>query len=143
MTSCARLLGPGAVKPYQSILIRIRSPPRSSSGICSLSPRRSEIVLRLPARKHFQGTVSAAVGGGAWERSQETVAETENVVPCVYAVGDFDRTMAESGRRKAVEVAAAAAMTVVLGVGNRVLYKLALVPLKRYPFFLAQLATFG
>ncbi|KAK3032384.1 hypothetical protein RJ639_037102, partial [Escallonia herrerae] len=42
-----------------------------------------------------------------------------------------------------VEVLAAAAVTVVLGVGNRVLYKLALVPLKRYPFFLAQLATFG
>ncbi|PWA84855.1 hypothetical protein CTI12_AA155730 [Artemisia annua] len=30
-----------------------------------------------------------------------------------------------------------------LGVGNRVLYKLALVPLNKYPFFLAQLATFG
>lgn len=42
-----------------------------------------------------------------------------------------------------VEVVIAAAVTVVLGVGNRVLYKLALVPLKHYPFFLAQLATFG
>lgn len=41
------------------------------------------------------------------------------------------------------EVAVAAVVTVVLGVGNRVLYKLALVPLKHYPFFLAQLATFG
>ncbi|KAL1808689.1 hypothetical protein ACET3Z_025679 [Daucus carota] len=41
------------------------------------------------------------------------------------------------------EVVAAAAVTVALGVGNRVLYKLALVPLKHYPFFLAQLATFG
>ncbi|GAB2258933.1 hypothetical protein Droror1_Dr00015093 [Drosera rotundifolia] len=42
-----------------------------------------------------------------------------------------------------VEIMVAAAATVVLGVGNRVLYKLALVPLKQYPFFLAQLATFG
>ncbi|KAI3857920.1 hypothetical protein MKW98_011186 [Papaver atlanticum] len=42
-----------------------------------------------------------------------------------------------------VEVMLAAAATVILGVGNRVLYKLALVPLKQYPFFLAQLATFG
>lgn len=49
---------------------------------------------------------------------------------------------AESDRRRGKLVAAAAA-TVVLGVGNRVLYKLALVPLKQYPFFLAQLATFG
>ncbi|EPS69263.1 hypothetical protein M569_05507, partial [Genlisea aurea] len=41
------------------------------------------------------------------------------------------------------EVIVAAATTVLLGVGNRVLYKLALVPLKHYPFFLAQLATVG
>ncbi|GMY33935.1 protein CLT3, chloroplastic [Fagus crenata] len=44
---------------------------------------------------------------------------------------------------RTVKVMVAAAITVVLGVGNRVLYKLTLVPLKRYPFFLAQLATFG
>ncbi|GKV33071.1 hypothetical protein SLEP1_g41618 [Rubroshorea leprosula] len=46
-------------------------------------------------------------------------------------------------RKRTVEVAIAATATVVLGVGNRVLYKLALVPLKHYPFFLAQLATFA
>lgn len=34
-------------------------------------------------------------------------------------------------------------VTVVLAVANRVLYKLALVPMKEYPFFLAQLTTFG
>jgi hypothetical protein len=32
---------------------------------------------------------------------------------------------------------------VVLAVMNRVLYKLALVPMKDYPFFLAQVLTFG
>ncbi|XP_035830620.1 protein CLT1, chloroplastic isoform X3 [Helianthus annuus] len=46
-------------------------------------------------------------------------------------------------RRRRAEVAVAAVATMGLGVGNRVLYKLALVPLKQYPFFLAQLATFG
>ncbi|XP_044510630.1 protein CLT2, chloroplastic [Mangifera indica] len=35
------------------------------------------------------------------------------------------------------------AVTVTLAVANRVLYKLALVPMKQYPFFLAQLTTFG
>ncbi|KAJ1298355.1 hypothetical protein BS78_01G446300 [Paspalum vaginatum] len=40
-------------------------------------------------------------------------------------------------------IAAAAVATVVLAVMNRVLYKLALVPMKDYPFFLAQLTTFG
>ncbi|KAI3725620.1 hypothetical protein L1987_65411 [Smallanthus sonchifolius] len=34
-------------------------------------------------------------------------------------------------------------VTLVLAVGNRVLYKLALVPMKEYPFFLAQVNTFG
>ncbi|CAI9095004.1 OLC1v1030854C2 [Oldenlandia corymbosa var. corymbosa] len=34
-------------------------------------------------------------------------------------------------------------VTLVLAVANRVLYKLALVPMKEYPFFLAQLTTFG
>ncbi|XP_020584954.1 protein CLT2, chloroplastic [Phalaenopsis equestris] len=38
---------------------------------------------------------------------------------------------------------AAAAVTVFLAVANRVLYKLALVPMKQYPFFLAQITTFG
>ncbi|KAL5844520.1 hypothetical protein ACOSQ3_010573 [Xanthoceras sorbifolium] len=35
------------------------------------------------------------------------------------------------------------AITVTLAIANRVLYKLALVPMKQYPFFLAQFTTFG
>ncbi|CAK7347284.1 unnamed protein product [Dovyalis caffra] len=35
------------------------------------------------------------------------------------------------------------AITVLLAIANRVLYKLALVPMKEYPFFLAQFTTFG
>lgn len=61
---------------------------------------------------------------------------------CSYTVGDQKNVMVEAGDRT-VEVLVAAGVTVVLGVGNRVLYKLALVPLKHYPFFLAQLATLG
>lgn len=89
------------------------------------------------------------VGGGAWVTSDDVGGREEKVGPCSYAVED--RRVAEDGgsdavvgsRNRVVEVAAAAVATVVLGVGNRVLYKLALVPLKHYPFFLAQLATFG
>ncbi|XP_057490256.1 protein CLT2, chloroplastic-like [Actinidia eriantha] len=40
-------------------------------------------------------------------------------------------------------IVAFSAITVVLAVANRVLYKLALVPMKEYPFFLAQVTTFG
>ncbi|CAN0910640.1 Protein CLT2, chloroplastic [Linum grandiflorum] len=40
-------------------------------------------------------------------------------------------------------VVASSAATIALAVANRVLYKLALVPMKDYPFFLAQFTTFG
>jgi hypothetical protein len=47
------------------------------------------------------------------------------------------------GRGAGMEVALASAAVVAMGTGNRVLYKLALVPLREYPFFLAQFATVG
>ncbi|XP_040990971.1 protein CLT1, chloroplastic-like [Juglans microcarpa x Juglans regia] len=88
------------------------------------------------------GAEIAAVGGGSGGDRRDV------------RVGDLaeksrseDQRVEEDGdsasRDRTVKVAVAAASTVVLGVGNRVLYKLALVPLKHYPFFLAQLATFG
>lgn len=40
-------------------------------------------------------------------------------------------------------VVVCSAVTVGLAIANRVLYKLALVPMKEFPFFLAQLTTFG
>ncbi|KAK4434254.1 protein CLT2, chloroplastic [Sesamum alatum] len=42
-----------------------------------------------------------------------------------------------------IAVVACSAVTVGLAIANRVLYKLALVPMKEFPFFLAQLTTFG
>jgi len=85
-------------------------------------------------------TVVAAAGDGGSRRRKEKVG------PCNYAVEDGsvgnDDVAGRSGN-KVAEVAVAAAATVVMGVGNRVLYKLALIPLKQYPFFLAQLSTFG
>ncbi|GAB4849487.1 hypothetical protein Ancab_004281 [Ancistrocladus abbreviatus] len=65
--------------------------------------------------------------------------------PCASDGGKFQHLVANKrgDSCQTVEVVIALALTVVLGVGNRVLYKLALVPLKQYPCFLAQLATFG
>ncbi|CAA6662993.1 unnamed protein product [Spirodela intermedia] len=42
-----------------------------------------------------------------------------------------------------MRIVAGSAITVVLAVANRVLYKLALTPMKEFPFFLAQMTTFG
>ncbi|KAF7815615.1 protein CLT1, chloroplastic [Senna tora] len=140
--------------------VHLRHPKKMADGICGVhfsnAPQRSGVVLRSSRI----WLVEAVGPGGAWERSG--LGESEKVGPCSYAVGDKQQVggfAADGGRsdgvgigavvndrrrvNRTVEVAVAAVVTVVFGVGNRVLYKLALVPLKHYPFFLAQLATFG
>ncbi|KAB2050344.1 hypothetical protein ES319_A13G239200v1 [Gossypium barbadense] len=111
-------------RPYNNII-------QSSFGIALRSRKcwRVEATVRSAGRSEGgDGTKKAGPGQGPG--------------PCSYSVED--RTVeVDSKRDRTVAVAVAVAVTVVLGVGNRVLYKLALVPLKHYPFFLAQLATFG
>lgn len=77
-----------------------------------------------------------ALGEVAEESIFKEEKEEEKRIHNGCTSGDYERD-------RKVEIMLAASATVVLGVGNRVLYKLALVPLKHYPFFLAQLATFG
>ncbi|KAF5937016.1 hypothetical protein HYC85_024522 [Camellia sinensis] len=119
-----------------------------------VTDRRRGIVLRSSSRRRWvmEAVGLRSDGGGG-------VEEEKKIRPCSYAVGDqravgnlvggggSGEVVAEAGGGvegdRTVEVLVAAGVTVVLGVGNRVLYKLALVPLKHYPFFLAQLATFG
>ncbi|XP_012838846.1 PREDICTED: crt homolog 1-like [Erythranthe guttata] len=48
----------------------------------------------------------------------------------------------DANKRK-LSIVVCSAVTVSLAIANRVLYKLALVPMKEFPFFLAQLTTFG
>ncbi|QCE01577.1 Chloroquine-resistance transporter-like [Vigna unguiculata] len=119
-----------------------RAQLRRPAGVSGL---RYSYCIRRPMRLVAAG---ATAGGGAWVTFASGGRE-EKVGACSYAVEDRKvavdggRESVEGSGKRAAEVAAAAAATVVLGVGNRVLYKLALVPLKQYPFFLAQLATFG
>ncbi|KAM3740468.1 hypothetical protein ACB098_08G101000 [Castanea mollissima] len=138
---------------------------RLPQNYCSNSnhhQQRSRMVLR--SRK----IIRAAAVGPCGDGEDKAAAAAAAAGPCAYAVEDLssltteesesdqDRTAEmeskeENGEKKnkkmeqsqTVKVAVAAAVTVVMGVGNRVMYKLALVPLKQYPFFLAQLATFG
>ncbi|XP_029125519.1 protein CLT3, chloroplastic isoform X2 [Cajanus cajan] len=124
----------GAASSHCQLRLRLRCPPRTAAVRYGHSPKWPGIALRMPPPP---GTAKC---GGAWERSG--VGEGERAGRCPCAVGE----LAESGRERrnrSAEVVVAAAVTVVMGAGNRVLYKLALVPLKNYPFFLAQLATFG
>lgn len=110
-------------------------------GIVLTTSRRRWLIEAVPPVERFEDD-----GGEEKRKLISTV--------CSYAlqdkqdvVGDEDAESVENvdrdWRRRRTEVAVAAVVTMALGVGNRVLYKLALVPLKKYPFFLAQLATFG
>ena len=124
------------------------------SRLCGVGMnRRKGIVLRgrrlvvAEAEAMGRGGVRVRSDGGGEERMEKwsygsedrrrgdlVVVEEKEDVGCASGGCEGDRRM---------KVVIAAAFTVVLGVGNRVLYKLALVPLKHYPFFLAQLATVG
>lgn len=129
-------------------------------------PRRLSVILQMDRpRLQFRGgvgvggqgvlqsrnwVIEAAVGStrvrGLRSTGEEEVKRKVQPPNCCAYDHEHQEAVAveksKDGDRR-VEVVVAAATTVVLGVGNRVLYKLALVPLKQYPFFLAQLATFG
>lgn len=104
--------------------------------------RRRGIVLR--SKLCVIKAVGPAGDGETFgsERGDSEVEKNDKARRCCsYGAQDVQEITREKNRT--AEVIVAASVTVVLGVGNRVLYKLALVPLKHYPFFLAQLATFG
>ncbi|OMO72838.1 hypothetical protein CCACVL1_17565 [Corchorus capsularis] len=147
MKSCYRRLTVGPTIPVQPPKLKPTvpcipiTPPRFD-----MNQRPVGIGLRLREcwRVEAVGPIGRSEGGDGAKKAGAGAGPG----PCSYSVGDQrvgDRTVeiGREERNRAVEVAVAAGVTVVLGVGNRVLYKLALVPLKHYPFFLAQLATFG
>ncbi|XP_057754312.1 protein CLT1, chloroplastic-like isoform X3 [Arachis stenosperma] len=146
MTSlCLKILPGGGTSSTGDVRFWQR---RRLSAICEVpyvhsSPGRPGIVLRQP-KQWRRWVAEKASHSGASECSRVQSSDGEKAGPMSsYAVGEFTAEDDRTIMNQAAKVVAAAAVTVVMGVGNRVLYKLALVPLKQYPFFLAQLATFG
>ncbi|XP_044482591.1 protein CLT1, chloroplastic isoform X1 [Mangifera indica] len=131
--------GPSA---SHTTIFESRKPTRTAVNLCLLRDQRNHRPWLVLKSLKQRSNSHAAWLGGVWERSEgeEAVVEKKKAGTWSYAV-EKRRSSDENSRK--VEVVVAAAVTVVLGVGNRVLYKLALVPLKHYPFFLAQLATLG
>ncbi|KAL4283360.1 hypothetical protein GQ457_16G006970 [Hibiscus cannabinus] len=143
MTSCFRRLTAGPATPDVPVQQQ-KFQPTVQIPAFPLQPynnnqRSLRIALPLRSREYWRvEAVGRSEGGDGAKKAG--VGPGPGPGPCSYSLGD--QTTGRERNRK-VEVVVAAAVTVVLGVGNRVLYKLALVPLKHYPFFLAQLATFG
>ncbi|XAR60301.1 hypothetical protein NMG60_11033613 [Bertholletia excelsa] len=142
MSACyRRLTKPAPAVTHHSIQRRCIAPAKITLPPPIGADRWPGIDLRWSRRQLVMPAIGAVGGGREREKS---------IGRCSYALGDQTATgdLSQKGemsgeRDRTVKVLVAALATVILGVGNRVLYKLALVPLKRYPFFLAQLATFG
>ncbi|XP_042463126.1 protein CLT1, chloroplastic-like [Zingiber officinale] len=139
MFSCYRRLSAPSIPPPSDLRIRFSrlQPVSVRSALCDGVPR----TLRVEVSSRFSEPVVARFqdgGGLSFLRVRSPSAKGIDAIGDVLGELEVDRR-----RRKTAELVAAAVVTVVLGTGNRVLYKLALVPLKEYPFFLAQFATFG
>ncbi|PKA49820.1 hypothetical protein AXF42_Ash004362 [Apostasia shenzhenica] len=124
-----------------SIFRPISSPHRilySAEYPFTRNPRRHSIISST-MQLHVRGFVSRDCGGG---KSLSSILLMRNrLIPPVLASkrkAELKSDVVDDGR-----IAVAATITVALAVANRVLYKLALVPMRRFPFFLAQVTTFG
>ncbi|XP_062208118.1 protein CLT1, chloroplastic-like isoform X1 [Phragmites australis] len=117
------------------LLLRVPTARAATLGL-GLGLPRTEAVVAL--RAHVR-----RIEAEPWASALVAVSRNrrEEAVRCA-AAGEVTGSTGV-GRSAGMEVALAAAAVVAMGTGNRVLYKLALVPLRQYPFFLAQFATFG
>lgn len=146
MSACCRS-SPDLDPLHADLLRRLRRRPIGglSSAVIRLKPHTVYPVGGL----FVVEAVLPRRSGCKWARRRQVgdrVISAARLNSVGERIGDLEGDLipglvAEERRRS--KVVAAAAMTAVLGTGNRVLYKLALVPLKQYPFFLAQLATIG
>ncbi|CAF2149629.1 hypothetical protein BRARA_A01451 [Brassica rapa] len=83
-------------------------------------------------------TVNTCVRRSRFPVTRRTTSPTRRGLFTVRA--STEKSIAPSNRKLIV---INSVVIIALAVANRVLYKLALVPMKQYPFFLAQLMTFG
>ncbi|XP_058767036.1 protein CLT1, chloroplastic-like isoform X2 [Vicia villosa] len=137
---CRRLPAAGTATSTVTLFgqVRLLQPTKSASIYrirYGYSLEHPGVVLQL-RRRSWTPVVEAIGNRDALERSDFS-EEDEKEMPHSLAEGNSRKDV-----NQAVKVVVAAAAVVATGVGNRVLYKLALVPLKQYPFFLAQISTF-
>ncbi|VVB17107.1 unnamed protein product [Arabis nemorensis] len=142
-TSSGRLIAGSTASSISSIESRNAIRPQSISLTCrnqtnGLSP---PIVLRSSQRSKLWVIEAVPPPAKSWDGSNNDGEEDYNKLG--KEIGGTGAQVVAGKHDRTVEIVIAAATTTALGVGNRVMYKLALVPLKHYPFFLAQLSTFG
>ncbi|KAF8084134.1 hypothetical protein N665_0733s0023 [Sinapis alba] len=148
-TTTSRRITTGLIASITSVQSHSAIRPQS---IISLIRRHHHIIsLRLPspiASRRWLIEAAPPHARSSWDGSDDGGAQADVKKPgvCGYAItgGSSDHVVdGDQQHVNTMEMVMWAAATAAFGVGNRVMYKLALVPLKQYPFFLAQLSTFG
>ncbi|CAA7044777.1 unnamed protein product [Microthlaspi erraticum] len=137
-TSSGRLIA-GLTASIRSIESRNANPAQSISLICRNQVNGVPPIVLRSSQSSRRWVIEAVPPAKSWEGSDDG----EDIKRKSNAIGGNDGHKVAGKHDRTMEIVIAAAATAALGVGNRVMYKLALIPLKQYPFFLAQLSTFG
>lgn len=118
------------------IFQRINAPTSHSPMLISFpkNPRHSPIHY-LPLNNSFSNKLFK------FRRRKTQIQPNSSPIPEFSAPDLINNSLSTSSNKKLIIICSA--ITIVLAIANRVLYKLALVPMKEYPFFLAQVNTFG
>ncbi|KAJ3703407.1 hypothetical protein LUZ61_007112 [Rhynchospora tenuis] len=116
--------------PPKPKLFHLRAIPRRNTSIVPSSVKLSHLrptSISSVARRNGIGLGIRIRPGREWCNGFVRASKREDGLPESFGGG----------------IVIGSSLTVILAVMNRVLYKLALVPLRNYPFFLAQILTFG
>ncbi|KAL9279997.1 putative chloroquine-resistance transporter [Arabidopsis thaliana] len=141
-TSSDRLIA-GLTASIGSIESRYANPAQSVSLICRNQINGAPPIVLRSSRRSRLWLIEAIPPAKSWNGSNDGDEDIKKSDTRNYAIGGTGGHAVAGKDDRTMEIVIAAATTAALGVGNRVLYKLALIPLKQYPFFLAQLSTFG
>ncbi|KAL0366351.1 UNVERIFIED_CONTAM: protein CLT2, chloroplastic [Sesamum radiatum] len=116
----------------------------SKNGASRIGLIPAGLRLRLqPLRLSVSNVKFAACKNDFDCRKNSIVPRFQHLIPSAIAKSSSDAGPPSSYRAdKRLAVVTWAAITLVIAVGNRVLQKLALVPMKDHPFFLAQFNSF-
>lgn len=112
--------------------------PATTNGRISRTPP-PPLYLQFHPSKPSVNKSQISIFGSRYSTFQERKA----IVPSAALWKVPRREGSNSSSERKVAVVAWSVVTLVMAVANRVLQKLALVPMKGYPFFLAQLNSFA
>ncbi|KAL7085422.1 hypothetical protein ACP275_14G281200 [Erythranthe tilingii] len=136
--SSGRLIFNSAANPSTSTLLFQLYPNFNLKTL----PLKLSIFSHPSSANHFNKIYYCNTPHRLQLRHFPPIAATDQTYPPPPPQKQQPPSKSDANKRK-LSIVVCSAVTVALAIANRVLYKLALVPMKEFPFFLAQLTTFG